>query len=241
MLERENWELATVRLTSGSHSSPAEGVCIVELASVLAGEKFSDRPNCVCEVIAAFLRAWNDRASHADRQRLLPFAERIAASRHTREVSRIRRNICLDWSGIPCRGPRLLRPVVRLWARARILVHFGFRSSLRLNRGSGELAARISVARYGTTAALALLDELLAVGEPPAAPREPGSANGRDQHFVLDSRNGLGAGGRSRANGAAGLPSKRFGPNTVSDLGRSSGANGNGTDPVRQPSGARRD
>src|SRR2546423_15426530 len=114
MLERENLQLATVRLARGPHSSPAEGVCIVELASVLAGEKFSDRPHCVCDVIAAFLRAWNDRAGHAERQRLLPFAERIAASRRTREISRIRRNICLDWSGIPCRGRRLLRPLARL-------------------------------------------------------------------------------------------------------------------------------
>jgi len=42
-----------LRLQPGSHRSPRDGVCVVELASVLAGERFSDRPRCVCEVIAA--------------------------------------------------------------------------------------------------------------------------------------------------------------------------------------------
>ncbi len=63
-----------VRLTAGGHSSPREGVCVVELASLIAREEFSDRPRCVCPVIGAFLRGWNDRAPYAERQRLSPHA-----------------------------------------------------------------------------------------------------------------------------------------------------------------------
>ena len=45
---------------------------MVELASLIAQEEFSDRPRCVCPVIGAFLRGWNDRAPYAERQRLGP-------------------------------------------------------------------------------------------------------------------------------------------------------------------------
>src|SRR5918996_6139245 len=83
-----------LRLEAGAHDSPYDGVCVVELASVLAGEEFSDRPRCVCEVIAGFLRSWNDRAGHFDRQRLVPYASRIIGSRAEREVTRMRRDIC---------------------------------------------------------------------------------------------------------------------------------------------------
>ena len=53
---------SSVRLEPGRHRSPGDGVCVVELASMIAGEKFTDRPNCVCPVIGSFLRCWNDRA-----------------------------------------------------------------------------------------------------------------------------------------------------------------------------------
>ena len=50
----------TVRITKGRQSSPAHGTCVIELASMLAGERFSDHPQSVCPVIAGFLRAYND-------------------------------------------------------------------------------------------------------------------------------------------------------------------------------------
>jgi hypothetical protein len=50
----------TVELSRGSHSSPEEGACVMELASMLAGERFSDHPKSVCRVIAGFLRAYYD-------------------------------------------------------------------------------------------------------------------------------------------------------------------------------------
>ena len=50
----------TVRLARGRHQSPDQGACVMELASMLAGERFSDQPRTVCPVIAGFLRAYND-------------------------------------------------------------------------------------------------------------------------------------------------------------------------------------
>ncbi len=50
----------TIRLSRGTHKSPEEGACVMELASMLADEPFSDHPKSVCPLIAAFLRDYND-------------------------------------------------------------------------------------------------------------------------------------------------------------------------------------
>jgi hypothetical protein len=71
----------TVRLDAGRHASPDHGMCTVELASVLAGEPFTDHPASVSRVLAAFLRTYNDRADADRRQHLLPYAARIVGTR----------------------------------------------------------------------------------------------------------------------------------------------------------------
>ena len=50
----------TVTLGAGRHESPDEGTGVMELASMLAGEPFTDRPRSVSRTIAAFLRVCND-------------------------------------------------------------------------------------------------------------------------------------------------------------------------------------
>jgi hypothetical protein len=154
-----------LRLQPGSHRSPQDGVCVVELASVLAGEKFSDAPRCVCEVIAAYLRAWNDRAGYADRQRLAPYARRIVGSRGSPAVTAARRDTCLTWSGARLDGPPFRRFASRLAARVRILMLLGLRPGVRIDTGAGEYAARVVFASQDEEAAFALLDRLLAIGE----------------------------------------------------------------------------
>jgi hypothetical protein len=70
----------TVRLSKGRHTSPAEGACVIELASMLAGEPFNDHPRSVCPVVAAFLRAYNDKVSACDRRALYPYAAMVVGS-----------------------------------------------------------------------------------------------------------------------------------------------------------------
>jgi hypothetical protein len=157
-----------VRLEPGSHRSPSDGVCIVELASLIGGEPFSDRPRCVCRVIGSFLRGWNDRAGYADRQRLYPYAARVVGTGGYRRMSRIRRDLCLSWAGADLdRGP-LGRVAARLRMRGRIAWTVGLWPALRLKAGAGSYAARVCFARGGTREAFELLDLLLAVGAPPA-------------------------------------------------------------------------
>ena len=92
------------RLEFGSHASPDDGVCVVELASLISGEDFSDRPDCVCEVIAAYLRSWNDRLGHRERQRLCPYADRVVGTRADRATRALRRDVCLAAAGTVYRG-----------------------------------------------------------------------------------------------------------------------------------------
>jgi len=57
-------------LSRGRHGSPHNGACFMELASMLAGERWSDRPACTHPLLAAVARHVNDYTSDDGRQRL---------------------------------------------------------------------------------------------------------------------------------------------------------------------------
>jgi hypothetical protein len=57
-------------LSRGKHRSPRKGACFMELASLLAGERWSDHPACTHPLLAAVARHVNDSTSDAGRQRL---------------------------------------------------------------------------------------------------------------------------------------------------------------------------
>jgi hypothetical protein len=208
---------ARLRLEPGAHGSPYDGVCVVELASVLAGEEFSDRPRCVCEVIAGFLRSWNDRAGHFNRQRLLPYASRVIGSRAGREQTRIRRDICLSWAGALPHGGAFRRFLARLAMRFRIALAIGIGPAVSLDQGAGEYAARIAFARDDPDVGFALLDELLAVGSEPGRESATGTGNG---HRPLEPHELL--------NGNGKLPASVNGNGQLS-----AGAKGNGASAAR--------
>jgi hypothetical protein len=107
--------LQTVRLARGVHASPAEGACVMELASMLAGESFSDRPRAVCPVIAGFLRSYNDRLPPAELDELYRIAALVVGSASTWRVRRARAQRLREWT------PAAFRPG-RFDARARIVV-----------------------------------------------------------------------------------------------------------------------
>src|SRR5438045_9530973 len=57
-------------LSRGKHRNPRKGACFMELASVLAGERWSDHPACTHPLLAALARHVNDHTSDAGRERL---------------------------------------------------------------------------------------------------------------------------------------------------------------------------
>jgi hypothetical protein len=57
-------------LSRGKHRNPRKGACFMELASHLAGERWSDHPACTHPLLAEAARQINDHTTDAGRQRL---------------------------------------------------------------------------------------------------------------------------------------------------------------------------
>jgi hypothetical protein len=156
----------TVRLSQGKHRDPEHGACVMELASMLAGEPFSDRPRCVDPVIAGFLRTYNDGIDDERRQDLYPLAAEVVGSRAVAGVQAERARMCLRWAqerhGERRRGPRRLLPLRPLLPDGRLG-----------DDAAGTLAGRLAVKQAcrrrsdgAHDAALAFVHELIAVGAP---------------------------------------------------------------------------
>ena len=47
-------------LGHGSHALLKDGACVMEAVAYVAGEPWTDRPECACPVISVLLRRWND-------------------------------------------------------------------------------------------------------------------------------------------------------------------------------------
>lgn len=69
-----------VRLAHGGHADPSSGTCLMERVSVIAGERFTDRPRCTLPALAVLAQQVNDRVSDDARQALLPLAPALATS-----------------------------------------------------------------------------------------------------------------------------------------------------------------
>ena len=147
-----------VKLSKGKHASPEDGACVMELASMLSGEAFSDHPVSVCPVIGAFLRAYNDWIDDDRRQDLYEYAARVVGSREGDEIQRARADRMAAWSGQIHRRwwsfsltPAWLRSLGGAWRPPHeVLGAHAVRSIVRLTDRSHA-------------AALALIDELLEI------------------------------------------------------------------------------
>ncbi|HEU4657929.1 MAG TPA: hypothetical protein VFR97_10400 [Capillimicrobium sp.] len=138
----------TVRLARGRHHARSAGVCVMELASMLADEPFSDRARCVSPTIGAFLRTYNDGIDDVRRQDLYPVASAIVGTAGRRAVERERRDRCLAF------------------ARRHGAALPGRRAALGLAtpEAAGAWAARVALDANAHRAALALVDELVSLG-----------------------------------------------------------------------------
>ena len=73
-------DLDTLVLRSGTHSSPSDGVSLMEAVSALAGEPWSNSPSCTSPVIAAYARRLNDWLADDARQRLKAYISRLVGT-----------------------------------------------------------------------------------------------------------------------------------------------------------------
>lgn len=64
-------------LSAGKHRSARKGACFMEFASYLAGERWSDHPDCTHPLLATLARGVNDHLSDEARQRLAPLVPAV--------------------------------------------------------------------------------------------------------------------------------------------------------------------
>lgn len=74
------------RLSPGRHRSAKTGACFMEFASYLAGEPWSDSPQCTDPLLAHLARAVNDRLSDARRDEIAPEIPRVIGLRGDHRV-----------------------------------------------------------------------------------------------------------------------------------------------------------
>jgi hypothetical protein len=158
----------TITLSKGKHDSPEDGACVMELASMLGGEPFSDHPASVCPVIGSFLRAYNDRIDDGRRQDLYAYAARVVGSRASEHVQQARAERVSAWA-LELRLSRWVR--LHVPARLRALAPTPPSDLV----GSHAVCAIAQHTDKTHAKVLALIDELLAIGgcePPPTAPLE---------------------------------------------------------------------
>jgi hypothetical protein len=159
----------TITLSKGKHGSPEDGACVMELASMLAGEPFSDRPQSVCPVIGSFLRAYNDRIDDERRQDLYAFAAKVVGSRASEEVQHARAERLRAWAlELHWRGwlQRLVRARIRAWVPAPPADLVGSHAVCAIPQHNDETHAEV----------LALIDELLRIDSEKRPSTRGGSA-----------------------------------------------------------------
>lgn len=161
----------TIRLSRGTHRAPEEGACVMELASMLADEPFSDHPKSVCPAIGAFLRDYNDSVPGDQRQDLYRCAAAIVGTRGSMSAQRARAAHLSAWTS-EMRRRRYATFLPNVVARA-------LSRLLKPPSGIDALAMDAIRSLGGHTtqthaAVLALVDELVAIGASAAAEAERG-------------------------------------------------------------------
>jgi hypothetical protein len=148
----------TVTLARGKHISPRNGACVMELASMLADEPFSDRPRAVCPIVAAYLRSYNDAVDDRRRQDLYGYASAAVGTRDSAAVVRRRAQRCLDE----------LR-ALRRWPLGTLTTPRALPDSLpAMERLAARLAREVHASGIGSHArALRIADSLIAMGSDP--------------------------------------------------------------------------
>ena len=103
-------DVSTITLSAGAHTSPEQGMCIMEAVAWMARLPFSDQPTCTSPLIGALLRPFNDRLkTNAERNRLLmPLIPLLIGTNTTSADETTRAYMAADWL-IRQRAPAFLR------------------------------------------------------------------------------------------------------------------------------------
>ena len=99
--------LDTLHLNAGA-GDDLDTACVMQAVAYIAGEPWSDHPECACPVITAFMISWNDGSTDEQRQELKRYIPLLVGSRSTPEVEARRGRLASDW---------LIRTFTPAWLR----------------------------------------------------------------------------------------------------------------------------
>jgi len=89
-------DLDTLTLAKGNHTTPDDGLCLLEAVSYFANEPHSDHPACASPVLVTYGISLNDQWDAASRQKLKPFIPRIVGTAGDGQ-DEARSFLALDW------------------------------------------------------------------------------------------------------------------------------------------------
>jgi hypothetical protein len=152
----------TIKLSRGRHSSPEHGACVMELASMLAGEGFGDHPRSVSRPIASFLRGYNDLLDDRRREDLYEYAAHAVGTAGAPSIEEARAARLLAWADQQWER-RASRSILD---RLRLRRVYRERSTDPEPAGTYAVHSIRKVNDETHAAALALVDELIAMRSP---------------------------------------------------------------------------
>lgn len=127
-------------LARGRHRSPRSGACFMELASYLAGERWSDHPGCTHPLLADLARQVNDLSSDAGRQRLVRLVPTVIGLTATDPRTEARLALRAATTALPVVAEELQRVMaVAILSSERVLAELDGRPHRPL-RGSSRAA-----------------------------------------------------------------------------------------------------
>lgn len=156
-------------LEAGAHLDPTDGACLMELTSLLAGERFTDRPHCADPVLAELVRDVNDAISFDGRQRLASTAPYmiglVGDDRIAPAVVAAVAGVALSRSALPQRSrTRLHRQERRARARLARTQHDAGRRVQIARRLRRRLSAAVYARGPGSRAVTRTVLEMSVVG-----------------------------------------------------------------------------
>jgi hypothetical protein len=160
----------TIKLSRGRHSSPEHGACVMELASMLAGEGFTDHPRSVSRPIASFLRGYNDLLDDRRRGDLYRYAAQTVGTAGSPGVEDARIARLLSWGDDAWRR----RAERSLFEQLRMRRAIKERSSDPEPAGTYAVHAIGKITDETHAGALALVDELIGMAPAGALPSSRG-------------------------------------------------------------------
>ena len=86
-------------LKRGAHPANDSEMCVMEAVAYVTHKEWSDSPPCVCPVLGAFMRAWND-GLHDDEERtrlLKPLIPDLINTRGSKTLEGRRATMAADW------------------------------------------------------------------------------------------------------------------------------------------------